>query len=139
MPRSLSAASSSPSSFSGSSIIDGSFFTDFSYRNTGMTADPIGNDIGRMKITGNRNDSLKFRVPSLRNVALSFPYMHDGRFQSLGAVIEHYRNGIATTQLTLDPLLAKKPAITNAQKYELIYFLNTLTDTSMTKNPRFAR
>ena len=92
-----------------------------------------------MKITGLPKDSLTFKVPSLRNVSVSFPYMHDGRFYSLGAVIEHYRNGIVTTQATLDPLLANKLTITNAQKYELIYFLNTLTDTSMTKNPRFAR
>ena len=59
--------------------------------------------IGRMKITSNRNDSLKFKVPSLRNVMLTFPYMHDGRFYSLGAAIDHYRTGIITTQPTLDP------------------------------------
>ena len=114
-------------------------FTDNSLRNNGLAINEYLKDYGRMKITNNPADSLKFKVPSLRNVAVSFPYMHDGRFYSLGEVIEHYRNGIITTQPTLDPLLTKKIDITNTQKNELIYFLNTLTDTSMTKNPRYAR
>ena len=114
-------------------------FTDNSFRNNGLEINTLLNDYGRMKITGDPEDSLKFKVPSLRNVAVSFPYMHDGRFQSLGSVIEHYRNGIITSHPTLDPLLANKIFFTNAQKYELIYFLNTLTDTSMTRNPRFAK
>lgn len=113
-------------------------FTDYSFRNNGLAASPFLNDQGRMKITGNKADSLKFKVPSLRNVMLTFPYMHDGRFYSLGAVIDHYRTGIITTQPTLDSLLTKRIAISNREKNELIYFLNTLTDTSMTRNPRFA-
>lgn len=113
-------------------------FTDYSFRNTGLAASPFLNDQGRMKITGNKADSLKFKVPSLRNVMLTFPYMHDGRFYSLGAVIDHYRTGIITTQPTLDSLLTKRIVISNREKNELIYFLNTLTDTSMTRNPRFA-
>jgi cytochrome c peroxidase len=92
-----------------------------------------------MLITGNKNDSLKFKVPSLRNVMLTFPYMHDGRFYSLGAVIDHYRSGIITTQPTLDSLLVNRISITDSEKNELMYFLNTLTDTTMTKNPRFAQ
>jgi cytochrome c peroxidase len=92
-----------------------------------------------MKITRKPEDSLKFKVPSLRNVAVSFPYMHDGRFYSLGSVIEHYRNGIVTSQPTLDTLLTKRIEISDRQKNELIYFLNTLTDTSMTRNHRFAK
>ena len=91
-----------------------------------------------MKITGNKADSLKFKVPSLRNVALTFPYMHDGRFYSLGAVIDHYRSGIITTQPTLDPLLVNRLVISNKEKNELIYFLNTLTDTTMTHDPRLS-
>lgn len=113
-------------------------FTDNSLRNNSLEINTYLNDSGRMKITGDPKDSLKFKVPSLRNVAVSFPYMHDGRFNSLGQVIEHYRNGI-NPQPTLDTLLAKRIAITDRQKNELIYFLNTLTDTSITKNPRFAQ
>ena len=92
-----------------------------------------------MKITGNKNDSLKFKVPSLRNVMLSFPYMHDGRIYSIGAVIDHYRTGIITTQPTLDSLLVNRITMTNKEKNDLIYFLYTLSDTTMTKNPRFAQ
>ncbi|HMK03811.1 MAG TPA: cytochrome c peroxidase [Ferruginibacter sp.] len=114
-------------------------FTDNSFRNNGMALNPFLKDFGRMRITNNKKDSLKFKVPSLRNIMLTFPYMHDGRFYSLGAAIDHYRTGIVTTQPTLDTLLLNRIAITNYEKNNLIYFLNTLTDTSMTRNPRFAR
>jgi cytochrome c peroxidase len=72
-------------------------FTDHSYRNTGITIDPITKDLGRMKITGDKNDSLKFRVPSLRNVAMTFPYGHDGRFFSLISVFDHYRKSMVVS------------------------------------------
>jgi len=114
-------------------------FTDNTIRNNGLAVNEFLKDYGKMKITNDPKDSLKFKVPSLRNVAVSFPYMHDGRLYSLGSVIEHYRNGIVTKQPTLDPLLVNRITITNAQKSELIYFLQTLTDTSMTRNPRFAQ
>ena len=114
-------------------------FTDNSFRNTGLGVNPFLNDFGRMRITNDKNDSLKFKVPSLRNVMLTFPYAHDGRFYSIGAAIDHYRTGIITTQPTLDPLLVNRIAITNTQKNDLIYFLNTLTDTTMTKAARFAQ
>ncbi|MGB4845556.1 MAG: cytochrome-c peroxidase, partial [Ferruginibacter sp.] len=86
-----------------------------------------------------KNDSLKFKVPSLRNVMLTFPYMHDGRIYTIGQAIDHYRTGIITTQPTLDPLLVNRIAISNTEKNDLIYFLNTLTDTTMTKSARFAQ
>ena len=113
-------------------------FTDNSFRNNGLEVNPDLKDYGRMRITGDKNDSLKFRVPSLRNVMLTFPYMHDGRYYSLGAAIDHYRNSIVTTQPTLDSLLLKRFTFTDRQKMDLIYFLATLTDTAMTHNPRFA-
>ena len=111
--------------------------TDNSFRNNGMATNPFLNDIGRMRITNNRNDSLKFKVPSLRNIVQSFPYMHDGRFYTLGQVIDHYRTGIITTQPTLDPLLVNRIPITNAEKNDLLYFLYTLTDTTFINDPRF--
>jgi cytochrome c peroxidase len=92
-----------------------------------------------MRITNNRNDSLKFKVPTLRNIVNSFPYMHDGRFYTLGQVIDHYRSGIVTTQPTLDPLLSNRLSITNAEKNDLLYFLYTLTDTAFINNPRFSQ
>jgi len=112
-------------------------FTDNSYRNNGITLNRF-NDAGRFRITQVATDSLKFKVPSLRNVQLSFPYMHDGRYYALSHVIEHYRSKIDRQNPLLDSALRKPSMITNAQKNELIYFLYTLTDTSFTKNPRFA-
>ena len=113
------------------------FFTDFSYRNTGMTADPIGNDIGRMKITGDSNDSLKFRVPSLRNVAITFPYGHDGRFFSLANVFDHYRKNMVAGANT-DSLVRKKVVLSNFEIGQLTAFLYTLTDSAFLKDARFA-
>ena len=112
-------------------------FTDNSYRNNGLKLNRF-NDIGRQTITNLLSDSLKFKVPSLRNVQVSFPYMHDGRIYSLYQVIDHYRTGIDTTQRTLDPLLKNRIPLSKAQKNEIVYFLYTLTDSSFIKNPRYA-
>jgi cytochrome c peroxidase len=114
-------------------------FTDNSFRNNGLYVDPFLKDYGRYAITNNKSDSLKFKVPSLRNVQLTYPYMHDGRMNSLGEVIDHYRTGINTTQPTLDPLLKNRIAISNTEKNDLIFFLYTLTDTTFTKSPEFSR
>ena len=113
-------------------------FTDNSFRNNGMALNHFTRDIGRMKITGDRNDSLKFKVPSLRNTALTFPYMHDGRFYSLGQVIDHYTKGIQFNQPNLDTLLKNRITLTNREKDNLVYFLITLSDNEMVKNPRFS-
>ena len=113
-------------------------FTDNSFRNNGMAVNTYLNDYGRMRITGDKNDSLKFKVPSLRNVVLTFPYMHDGRMYTIGQVIDHYRTGIITTQTTLDPILKNRITISNAEKNDLIYFLYTLTDSTLTKDSRFS-
>lgn len=113
------------------------FFTDFSFRNTGMPADKTLNDIGRMKITQNNNDSLKFRVPSLRNVDVTMPYGHDGRFFSLNNVFEHYRSKMQPIATT-DSLLKNKLYLSNFQIGQLTAFLYTLTDTSFLKDRRFA-
>lgn len=112
-------------------------FTDFSYRNVGLPADATINDFGRMKITSDPADSLKFKVPGLRNVQLTFPYEHDGRFQSVIQVMEHYRSGVIASAQT-DPLVRNKMKISNYEIGQLIAFLNTLTDSSFIKDPRFA-
>lgn len=113
-------------------------FTDNSFRNNGLPMNNFLCDIGRMKITNDSQDSLKFKVPSLRNIARTQPYMHDGRFSSLDQVIEHYRSGIQMST-TLDPLLKDKIVMTDLEKRDLKYFLWTLTDTSFLKNPRFSQ
>lgn len=112
-------------------------FTDFSYRNIGMPMDTTLNDLGRMKITRNAKDSLKFRVPTLRNVMVTSPYGHDGRFYSTSNVFEHYRNKMQPIKTT-DSLFKNKMPLSNFQIGQLTAFLYTLTDSSFLKNPKFA-
>ncbi len=112
-------------------------FTDNTFRNTGLRIDTTLNDIGRMKITRNIKDSLKFKVPSLRNVAITAPYGHDGRFFSLQGVYENYRNKMVVTSNT-DSLLQNKIPLTNIETSQLTSFLRTLTDTVFLKNPAYA-
>jgi cytochrome c peroxidase len=112
-------------------------FTDNSYRNTGIPTDRYLNDLGRMRITGDPTDSLKFKVPSLRNVAMTFPYGHDGRFFSLLNVFDHYRKNMVPNQYT-DSLLRQKLTLSNFEVGQLTAFLYTLTDTVFLKDKRFA-
>lgn len=111
-------------------------FTDFSYRNIGLPIDNFLNDFGRMRITGKREDSLKFKVPTLRNGYISSNYMHDGRFNTLHQCIDHYRFGVQQSN-TLDPLLTNGITLTNAQASDLFEFLRTLTDSAFLNDPRF--
>ncbi len=111
-------------------------FTDNSFRNTGLSVDPTIKDYGRMRITNNKADSLKFKVPSLRNLYVSFPYAHDGRFISVNQALEHYNSGVQVSA-TVDPLVRNGIPLTNNDKTYLQFFLRTLTDSSFIKDPRF--
>lgn len=113
-------------------------FTDNSFRNNGLAQNEFLKDSGRMRITGEPADSLKFRVPTLRNVSVTQPYMHDGRFYSLGQVIDHYAKGIQQSA-TLDSSLRNGIQLTKHEKYDLVLFLQTLTDSSFLKNKRFSQ
>ena len=88
-------------------------------------------DIGREKVTGKASDRGKFATPSLRNIALTAPYMHDGRFRTLADVVRHYCSGIPRSP-TLDPNLAKHPdggvPLSGTDQSALVAFLETLTD-----------
>lgn len=90
-----------------------------------------------MRITGRKEDSLKFRVPSLRNIFLTFPYGHDGRFVTISQVLDHYNSGIIESS-TLDTSLKKGIPISDNDRFYLISFLGTLTDSSFIKNPLYA-
>ncbi|RYZ65635.1 MAG: cytochrome-c peroxidase, partial [Proteobacteria bacterium] len=121
----------------------GELFTDQSFRNNGLRmqlANSKDFDLGRYQITLNLDDYNKFRVPSLRNVERTSPYMHDGRFQTLEQVLEHYINDVQDTP-QLDPLLKKtgKPgiALTTTDKADLLAFLRTLTDDEYIRDRRF--
>ncbi|RZJ79270.1 MAG: cytochrome-c peroxidase, partial [Chryseobacterium sp.] len=115
-------------------------FTDGSFRNNGSTAD-FRFDKGRQEITLKDADIGKFKVPSLRNVAFTGPYMHDGSIQSLEEVLEHYNSGMKPSP-TLDPifLTRSKPglSIDVDEKRKLIAFLKTLTDEGFMKDKRFS-
>ena len=113
-------------------------FTDGSYRSNGL--DQISDDVGRDSVTHLAADRGKFRVPSLRNVEVSGPYMHDGRFSDLNQVVDHYASGVKNSGV-LDPLLRQNafPGIRLAviERKQLIAFLKTLTDKEFIHNPNF--
>ena len=113
-------------------------FTDNSFRNIGLPVDPLLNDYGRMRITGNPADSLKFKVPTLRNTYISANYMHDGRFNTLQQCLNHYRNNVQPAA-TLDPLLTNGITLTTTQNDNLLLFLRALTDSSLLRDPRYKR
>jgi cytochrome c peroxidase len=104
--------------------------------NNGLPVDLSLRDPGRMKITNNIKDSLKFKIPTLRNIEYSYPYMHDGRFKRLSEVINHYTNGIETSS-TLAPELQKPIQLSSNEKVDLVSFLLTLSDKNFVFNPAF--
>jgi cytochrome c peroxidase len=114
----------------------GALLTDFGLRSNGL--DLASRDGGRALVTGKASDAGKFKTPTLRNVAVTAPYMHDGRFATLEDVIAHYDHGVKRAP-TLDPNLAKHPdaglALTQAEQRALVAFLRTLTDSSVTVAP----
>lgn len=107
----------------------GALFTDHQFRNNGLAI--VEGDLGRYKVTKAAIDRGAFATPSLRNVALTAPYMHDGRFATLEEVIDHYSEGVKRTD-TLDPNLAKHPDgglhLSADDKRALVAFLRSLTD-----------
>lgn len=115
-------------------------FTDNSFRNNGLPPNPNLNDKGREVVTGFSADRYKFKVPSLRNVALTAPYMHDGRFGSLQSVLNFYSNGVVHSE-TLDGQLNQNGILgiplTQEEKEAIIVFLKTLTDEEYINNPMF--
>lgn len=111
-------------------------FTDYSFRNIGLPVDNFLNDYGKIRVTHDPADSLKFKVPTLRNTRISANYMHDGRFNTLSQCINHYRTGVQPSS-TLDPLLTNGITLTNAQATDLGEFLRTLTDSSFITDPRY--
>src|SRR5690606_10193729 len=111
-------------------------FTDDSFHNIGLPVDNFLNDYGRMRITNNPADSLKFKTPTLRNVYISSNYMHDGRFNTLSQCINHYRTGVQTSS-TLDTLLTNGIELTNTEATNLALFLRALTDSSFLLDPKY--
>ena len=111
-------------------------FTDGTFRNNGLAPGPV-NDLGLYTATLVNTDRYRFKVPSLRNLSYTAPYMHDGRFLSLEGVLNHYNNEVQHTSGT-DPLLLQeaRPGIRLSadDKIKLILFLKTLDDESFITN-----
>lgn len=120
----------------------GTLQTDETYRNNGLPINPKYNDEGRSKVTGLETDKFKFKVPSLRNIEHTAPYMHDGRFTSLESVLNFYANGVTHTS-NLDPILIKNNhelgiSLSESEKLEIIAFLKTLSDPTFLNDKRFS-
>ena len=103
-------------------------FTNLGFEKNGLLLDTTLNDLGRMRVTQNPVDSLRFKVPTLRNIEFSYPYMHDGRFKKLREVINHY---------TTTTALERKIELSATEKVDLVAFLLTLTDREFLFNPAF--
>lgn len=112
-------------------------FSDFQLRSNGLPMDVHLKDSGRYRIDKLPESIFKFKTPSLRNIAKTYPYMHDGRFSTLKQCLDHYTNGI-TNLTNLDPLLSANGLQLSAQdKQDIIAFLNTLTDYKLIDDLRF--
>ena len=116
-------------------------FENDQYMNNGLDTDADITDIGREEVTQDPNDKAKFKVTTLRNIELTAPYMHDGRFQTLEEVIEHYNSGIKTSA-TADPTVMNTQStglmLTTQDKQDLLNFLKTLTDDTFLNNSEYA-
>lgn len=110
-------------------------FTGDEFRSIGLFDGQRFTDSGRALQTHDRQDIGKFKVPGLRNVALTAPYMHDGSFKNLREVIEYYDDPQASlpTGLNRDSVLAQPLGLTAQEKEDLEAFLNALTDDSFLK------
>ncbi len=116
----------------------GILFTDNDFHNNALSAQP---EAGLSEITGNPYDLGKFKSPTLRNIELTGPYMHDGRYATLEEVIDFYSEGLQNSE-TVDPLMKALywggKHLSLQEKSDLLAFLKTLTDTSYTTNPALA-
>lgn len=117
----------------------GVLFTDQDFHNNGL--DTEFSDLGRARISEGKEDVGKFRTPSLRNVALTSPYMHDGRFETLEDVLDHYTDGILASSSLSNHLIMENGKLglplTKTDKQNLIAFLHSLTDYEFIANPGF--
>jgi cytochrome c peroxidase len=123
------------------SLQTGQYGFETRFANIGL--DAVYDDPGRMNVTNDPADAGKFKVPGLRNVALTGPYMHDGRFAKLEEVLDHYSHGIVSHP-NLDSLLrdnqgqALAMSISASDKDALVAFLNALTDYTLLSDPRLS-
>ncbi|MFT5183192.1 MAG: cytochrome c peroxidase [Flavobacteriales bacterium] len=115
-------------------------FANNEFMNNGLEGDGAQEDVGLFDVTDDPADMAKFKVPSLRNIAVSPPFMHDGRFATLQEVVEHYNSGVQASatvdelmQYNLDPGLG----LTQENIDDLVAFMHTLTDQTFLSNPEY--
>ena len=116
----------------------GALFTNQKFMNNGL--DSVFMDVGRELISAMESDLGKFKVPSLRNIMLTRPYMHDGRFDTIEDVLEHYRNGVKPSNTLANELDNQGQLgipLTDEEMDDLIIYLETLTDYEFISNPIF--
>lgn len=117
-------------------------FTNDEFMNNGLDTDMNMTDMGRMEVTNKSSDKARFKVPSLRNVEKTAPYMHDGRFETLEEVMDHYNTGVqesTTTEFILQYNLQPGGlGLSEQDKADLISFMKTLTDEEFLSNPAFS-
>ena len=114
------------------------------FRNNG--SDPTHSDVGLENVTGNDNDKGKMKTVSLRNITLTAPYMHDGRFATLEDVLDHYNEHVDFDDQRVDFLIrgvsntpfAQTLDLTDTEKDQIIAFLKTLTDSTFINNDEFS-
>ena len=106
------------------------------FENNGLAIDTTLNDFGRIKITSKPEDYLRFKIPTLRNIQFTFPYMHDGRFRTLTEVIKHYNSLGHDKKLPKE--LAKPMNLSDNDRVDLVTFLHTLTDKDFLFDKRFS-
>ncbi|MXS70423.1 cytochrome-c peroxidase [Flavobacteriaceae bacterium W22] len=113
-------------------------FSTYDFANNGLPIDPALNDYGRWNKTMEPKYKQMFKIPSLRNLAFTYPYMHDGRFQTLDEVLDHYEKGIEKSPTLASQL--QKPIIFSAkQRADLLQFLSALNDSAFISNPAYQK
>jgi len=110
-------------------------FSNYAFENNGLYEKYA--DVGRFRFTGDEADKALFKVPGLRNVGLTNPYMHDGSLQSLEEVVEHYNSG-GKDHFNKNPLV-RSLNLTTGEKEDLVAFLKSLTDETFVNNPIFKK
>lgn len=119
----------------------GKNFENDEYLNNGLDDEAAFTDLGRELVTGNAADKAKFKVPTLRNIELTGPYMHDGRFQTLEEVVDHYDHGLhdsPSLDVVLRNTIGTGLMLDSQDKADLVAFLKTLTDQDLLQNPAYA-
>lgn len=111
-------------------------FTNTSFANNGLAVDTTLNDYGKWQVTKDSRDSLFFKIPSLRNLTYSYPYMHDGRYKTLKQVLNHYNSNLESKQ-NLSPGMATIKRLSSNEQTDLIAFLLSLNDKDFIFNPKY--